>query len=59
MPKRREIYVVLDRGTPQNPVVAVYNDYRVAEDQAAKLNAANSSTEFMVSIHAVQSEGAL
>jgi hypothetical protein len=59
MTKRREVYVVVDTGTPESPVVAVYDSYQVAEYQAAKLTASTGDNGFIVSTHEVQSEGTL
>lgn len=51
MARSTEVHVLLDRGTPESPVVAVYADYQAAEAQATKLNAANGSSDFIVSSH--------
>jgi hypothetical protein len=51
MARTAEVHVLLDRGTPESPVVAVFTDYRAAEARAAELNAANGSSDFVVSSH--------
>ena len=57
MAKTKEVYILLDLGTPTSPLVAVYSSYTVATEQRDRLQAANSDTpdSFIVEVaHIVQ-----